>query len=376
MSGERTKNSALTTAQAFHYQVLIGLERCFSLREGQSLWLEKDGDVSLLTPDTSMSAQIEVKNYTAPLTDHHENFWKTLKNWLAPDFDDLKYGALILHTTQAFGAKTRLRKWNAENVEARLKILEDIFGERGSDQINAKSPTEIIKLQTSVLNSDKSLLRNVLGKVVLFTEAEDASTLKDSLFSKLVGIPKSNHECYIESLIGFVYGQANTTSWTVNAKDFFAKCQDLTSLLHRKDFTFPVFSCSEATESQVESYQDRLFVQKIKEIEHFEVISDAVGNWLELQNSLLDQLDGYPLYKDKTIIYQKRLIKAFRREYSSAQLQATDSIKSSKLLYNKTMNEHPLNLDSDTPPIEYKNGLIHDAMDNEDFCLKWRVDLE
>ena len=103
MSGGQTKNAALTTALAFHYQLLIGLDKCFSLEEGQSVWFEKDGDVSLISPDTLASTQTEVKDYAAPLTDHHENLWKTLKNWMDPEFDHTKYGVLILHTTQAFG---------------------------------------------------------------------------------------------------------------------------------------------------------------------------------------------------------------------------------------------------------------------------------
>lgn len=48
MSSGQTKNSALTTALAFCYQVLIRLEKCFYLQEGQSVWFEKDGNVSLV----------------------------------------------------------------------------------------------------------------------------------------------------------------------------------------------------------------------------------------------------------------------------------------------------------------------------------------
>jgi hypothetical protein len=75
MSGGQTKNAALTTALAFHYQVLIGLEKCFELEEGQSIWFEKDGDVSLISPNALTSSQKEVKDYSAALTDHHENLW-------------------------------------------------------------------------------------------------------------------------------------------------------------------------------------------------------------------------------------------------------------------------------------------------------------
>ncbi len=51
-----------------------------------------------------------------------------------------------------------------------------------------------------------------------------------------------------------------------------------------------------------------------------------------------------------------------------------DSLRSSKLLYNNTIREVPLNIDNNIPPIEYKNGLIHEAMDDEDRDLKWKVD--
>lgn len=76
MSGGQTKNAALRTTLAFHYQVLIDLKKCFALEEGQSVWFEKDGDVSLISPDALTSSQTKVKYYSAALTDHHENLWQ------------------------------------------------------------------------------------------------------------------------------------------------------------------------------------------------------------------------------------------------------------------------------------------------------------
>ncbi len=373
MSSDQTKNAALTTASAFHYQVLIGLDKCFSLEEGESIWFEKDGDVSLNSPDTSASTQTEVKNYAAPLTDHHENLWKTLKNWLAPEFDHKQYGVLVLHTTQEFGATTRLKDWNTQSAGQRLKILKDIFSERTEGQLNADKPSEIIKLQKAVIASDELLLESVLSKVTLFTQADNPQDLKKQIFSKLPGIPQNNRNSYLDGLIGFVYAQATQQSWRIKYQKFSAKCEELTALLCKKEFTFPVFSGNEASEQEVGEHQNRPFVQKIAEIEYHEMIPDAVGNWLELQNSFLEQSDENPLYKDKTLSYQNQLVKKFKLAHSSAQLEATDPIKSSKLLYNKTMGEQPLNMGNNFPPIEYKNGLIHDAMDNEAHNLKWRV---
>lgn len=374
MSQSQTKNAALTTALAFHYQVLIGLDKCFSLEKGQSIWFEKDGDVSLNSPVALESTQTEVKDYSAALTDHHENLWKTLKNWLAPEFDHSQYGALILHTTQAFGVTTRLKDWSSQNAGQRLQVLRDIFAERTNVELNAEKLSGVVKLQKIVMSSDELLLKDVLGKVTLFMETDNAQELTKNILSRPVGIPKSNLNSYLHGLIGYVYAQATQQSWSIKDQEFTAKCEELTSLFCRKEFTFPLFSSYEASELEVELHHDRPFVQKITDIEHHEMISDAVGNWIELQNSLLEQLDEYPLYKEKTNTYQNQLVKKYKLAYSSAQLEVTDSIKSSKLLYNKTIGELPLNMGNDTPPIEYKNGLLHDAMDDEERDLKWMVE--
>lgn len=374
MNGSQPKNAALTTALAFHFQAMIGLEKCFSLEDGQSVWFEKDGDVSLISQDVLASTQTEVKDYAAPLTDHHENLWKTLKNWLAPEFDCSLYSILVLHTTQAFGATTRLKEWNTQSAEQRLQILKDIFSERSEAQLNAKKQSDVIKLQKAVMATDEVLLKNLLSKVTLFTLADNALELEMQILSRPVGIPKNNLKSYLHGLIGFVYAQATQQSWSIKYPDFSAKCEELTALLCKKEFTFPVFSGYEASELEVELNQDRPFVHKITEIEHHEMIPDAVGNWLELQNSLIEQLDEYPLYKDKTITYQNQLVKKYKLAYSSAQLESTNAIKSSKLLYNKTIGEQPLNMGNDIPPFEYKNGLIHDAMDDEERDLKWEVE--
>jgi hypothetical protein len=83
------------------------------------------------------------------------------------------------------------------------------------------------------------------------------------------------------------------------------------------------------------------------------MLPEAVSNWIELQNSLLEQLDEYPLYKESTITYQNQLVRKYKLAYSTAQLEATDAIKSSKILYNKTIGEQPLNMGNDIPPIKY-----------------------
>ena len=95
----KLSNDATRLLEAISYQLIVTLEYCHDLVEGQTLWLEVFGDVTV-----SGSVQVEVKNFVDDLTDGHNNFWNTLKNWLSPKFKQEKYSELILLTTQAYGA--------------------------------------------------------------------------------------------------------------------------------------------------------------------------------------------------------------------------------------------------------------------------------
>ncbi|WP_440095165.1 adenylate cyclase [Acinetobacter baumannii] len=222
MSEGQTKNAAIKTVLAFHYQVLIGLDKCFSLEDGQTVWFEKDGDVSLISSDITKSSQTEVKDYAAPLTDHHENLWKTLKNWLAPEFNHTQYGVLVLHTTQPFGLTTRLKDWNSQNAEQRLEVLKSIFADRTQDQLDAEKPSEIIRIQKEVmLNSSESGLKSILGKIILHMEADNLDVLRQSFCTKLDGfIPLANRQAFTEGLIGFLYEQASNNQWIIEKNLF------------------------------------------------------------------------------------------------------------------------------------------------------------
>ena len=168
MSKGLTKNAALTTALAFHYQFLTGINKCFSLESDQSIFFERDGDVSVSGENPENSVQIEVKNYADTLGDHHENFWKTLKNWLDPKFEHEKYGALVLHTTQPFGVTTRFKDWNTLDAQQRFNVLQEIYSERTKDELEAEKPKAVVTFQKEVMETDSNKLIQVIAKVNLY----------------------------------------------------------------------------------------------------------------------------------------------------------------------------------------------------------------
>ncbi|MCC5450702.1 hypothetical protein LMJ53_02995 [Rheinheimera sp. UJ51] len=378
MSGGHTKNAALTTALAFHYQVLIGLDKCFALEEGQSVWFEKDGDVSLISPDAIASTQTEVKDYSATLTDHHENLWKTLKNWLASEFDHGQYGVLVLHTTQAFGTTTRLKDWNTQTAEQRLQVLKDIFAERTNEQLHAEKPSGIIKLQKAVmLDSTQETLKTVLAKVVLHVESADLDTLKTNYFNKLSGyIPLSNRQAFAEALIGFVYEQANSSEWVIDKLAFDQKRETLTAKWGPTLFTIPDFAGSVATDEDVDLYLTELFAQKILEIEYEEILPEAIGNWLELRNSLIEELNGFPQFRETVRKYRDQLLRNFSAKYRKACRKQGCALALSKDLYDEVTSDTPFGIDGyPNPDFVFRNGLLHDVMDDDEQNLKWKVEL-
>ena len=377
MVNTKTQNAALTTALAFHYQMLIGLEKCFSLDKDQSVWFEKDGDVSLLAPDAIASTQTEVKDYAAPLTNHHENLWKTLKNWLATEFDHSQYGSLILHTTQAFGATTQLKDWNTQSAEQKLQILKAIFEERTEEQLNAENPSEIIKLQKKVmLNTSTDELMAVLEKVVLHTDADNLDTLKQKFYSQLDGyIPKANQQIYAEGLIGFIYEQANNSEWVIEEATFNARKESLTARWGPTLFTIPDFSQKRASAEEVKTHITELFAQKITEIEYERILPEAIGNWLELRNSLFEELNGYPQFRETVNSYREQWVSKFSAKYRTACRKEGNSTSISQDLYDEVTSESPFGIAGyPNPDLAFRNGLIHDAMDDEERDLKWRVE--
>ena len=381
MSNE-PKNTAMPTILAFHYQILLALQKCFAISSSQAVWIEKDGDISIISENKEDSEQIEVKDYENPLTDNHENFWKTLKNWLAPEFDHKQYAHLILHTTQIFGKNTKFSSWNNQDAETKLEILKSIYNKNiekdNERKENELSETDIYQIQREIFeNNEENTIKEVIEKIIINDESDDLDSLRKKFSECLKGsIPKYNQRFYIEALIGFIYSLATKEKWCIHENEFIAERERLTTYYCGKTIAIPQFQGKKASEEDIKNYEDKLFVRKIKDIKYETVLPEAIGNWIELRNTLNEELDENPLYKNETIKYQNQLITKYNYSYSNAQLDSGDNITRSKRLYNNVIGETPLPIDNITPPLAYKNGLIQDAMDNENINIKWKVEDE
>ena len=73
-----------STTKGMIFQFLVALERCFEMQEGQFVYIERFGDVSVIGDEGAI--QIESKYYKRDLTDLDENIWNSISNWMDSSF--------------------------------------------------------------------------------------------------------------------------------------------------------------------------------------------------------------------------------------------------------------------------------------------------
>lgn len=374
-----TKSSVLPTLRGFHYQVLLGIEKCFELNEGQSIWFESDGDISIRGNELENNEQIESKHYDQMdvLTDGHANFWNTLNNWLKDDFNHTQYAFLILHTTQPTSKISQLYGWNSKTPDEKLGIISSIYDKRTDAEKTNKDAKGVLKFQQAIFDSNNKIIKDILGKMLINDSADNIDNLKLKLINKPLGIPDDNINQYFEGIVGWVYEKMGEDSWFINQHDFKDKLEELTSKYSRGKFSFPPFTGELATDIDLLKHNEYLFVQKIKDIEHYDEIPEAVGNYAEFTNILLEESVRSPKYREITKTYKSNLIRRFKRKHQNYSLLYPNHsrIDCAKILYNEFIDEPAEQVqECEMTPKPYKNGLIHNSMDDENDGLKWEID--
>ena len=219
---ENLINDSTKTFKPIIYQFLIALEKCFQMQYGESIWIEKYGDVT-----SSSGVQIEVKDHQKNLTDLDHNVWKTLKNWLDDNFDATKYKNLILLTTQTISKSSKFIDWNTKNKDEKYQIL-NLIAKEFNKQKEKSDLTQ--KLLNDVLNSNKSnKLLEILDKFTIQSKADNDEILyKKIKETRTDGILEEKKDEYLDSLIGYIINPAMTSSgWEIKNKEFRQKTKSL-----------------------------------------------------------------------------------------------------------------------------------------------------
>lgn len=377
---------------AIFSQFYVALQKCFAMKTGESIFIEIDGDVSIIDENGENNIQIEVKEYFEPLTDSHKNFWNTLNNWITPSFNHVNYKELVIISTQNIGVNSKFLKWNDSSLSERQSILNDILTSAENRFQNKKpkkgksknaNPPESLGLMRKVFStSNNNDLMQVISKINIICEHPKREDITNEIIEReLKGIPVENKTKVLNSLLGFVINKEDyNKGWKISCENFQKEFQDLTSQYVTGTLLFPINeeykNLSDADKEKVNKYP---FVKKIEDITYHEVITESVTAYWFTFKTISSEFSQRRSKKDSLIKFQENLKDIHKPAYRIASRNCNSStvINKSKDFFDEIMKVDSPNFDIfNNTPIIFKNGLYHILANEEEHEIFWKLNPE
>lgn len=370
---DKITNNASESTKAIVHQFYVALEKCFELEEGESVYIEYYGDVSI-----DGKSQIEVKKFQRTLTNLDHNFWNTLKNWMEDKFPHERFKTLILCTTQEISSQSVFRSWNENSFDIRLKNLTDVC----SKYFNQKKRDEsTVKLLNYIFDkSRKEKFADILPKIVIQSSQRYYQSFHNSIknrFSK--GIPRSSKDQFIRGLLGFIISPeiAENNKWEITNENFSKEVEELTSVLTENSILFP--KKIDLKDIDNSKYLDSTFVKKIEDIEYNEVIPTAISDYVHTNTLVLKDMRSSIRYQELKR-YQDEINEDHENKFRHRKRNAPKDnvINASKDFYDDFTGKDPDTFYLyNTVPSYFRRGLIQNmANDIENFKIEWKISNE
>jgi hypothetical protein len=401
---KKLKVDATKLFESMAYQIHVAIEHCHALEDGDELWIEVLGDVSI--PGKS---QTEVKNYSDELTDSHENFWNTLNNWLDPDFDHTQFVDLILLTTQPYSERTAFDGWNEMTINDRLKVLTDIHkssevrfteaqrrkeekkDERmpGEKEVSRPAePSRTVRLQRIIMDDMKrDLLLELLPKIRIWTEQPGLND-RIAKYKKryLKGILPSKHNDFLNDMFGFMTDAIKITEgWKFEVGEFDKKFADLTRRYMHGTVVFPIIDSNAIKDkaAKMDVSNDR-YAQKLTEIGATKRdIILAAGDMLHAEKYLYELTKHFDTSQQEVDEYWDGELSRHLSKRKSAMIKfkksSMEELKDESLAFYHERQGEAVTVFSryNSTPATFRNGIYHLLADEEpedtDDEFHWRL---
>lgn len=363
-----------STVKGFLFQFLVALEKCFEMQEGQSVYIERFGDVSLV--GKAGSEQIESKYYEKDLTDLDKNVWNTLANWMDDSFELDKFSALVLLTTQKAGARSKWRDWNDKSFSDRKNILNEIHN---SFEKKRDKSEELQRIMDKVFDAEKTSRLDEIAKKLTIDHLSMDGMSYYNMLRDVYGrhIPKIQRARYINALYGYIINpHAVENNWQITYDDFGREEEELSKRLQNSTAIFPAKkNLGDINQSE---YLSNPFVSKIQDIEHSDdVISEAVSDYVHTGQIIMEDIGTSPTIKASYDVYEEELEKIYKSQYRIAcrNCKPGEIINKSQDLYDSITGTNTgifpgyINV-----PLYFHNGVMH-ILTNEKRDLVWRLKL-
>ena len=378
---KKLSNDATSSISGTIYQICVALERAFMLEEGQKLWIEKFGDVTV-----SGHEQVETKQYSDSLTDSHPNFWNTLKNWLLPSFNPAGYIHLTLLTTQSIGIDSKLIEWNDAVPSRRLEILQEILKEsearyKKSQESKAEKkgtgPSQSLIDQRFVLDlKQKQKLAEVIPKISIASASPRLQELRKKIIDRHgKTILQAKQDAFLDDLMGYLLSPCTVQNgWEISFSEFSAKLTMVSKHYSRGTVVFPAKQITPTTED-LELQKEKRFVRKIHEIQYQDVISDAIRHYILASITVIEEFKNYEVDPKSYQTYQSNLKQSQQTRHRSAKRRLSgDPVAASQNFYDELTGETPQPFPSfEQTPMEFRNGVLHMLADDGADDFQWRL---
>lgn len=371
-------NDATLNKAGDMYQYLIALKDCFKLIDGDTLQIETNGDVSIIS-DIGGRFQREVKHHfgNKSISDRDIDFWKTLANWYT-DYERVKnFSNYILSTTAKIQRNSPFFGWNKIKKEEKLNHLKGIGAK-------TKEKEESFRNQYNRIFADSYDEYRILEILDKFT-IDDAKTSIDGIsseFSKYVGhIPSENRDGYIGALLGEILIKVKDPphKWEVT-KSVFDEILQVQSSAYGTKGTAPLpneYAKVDVPKVKILALEQKKFVASIREIQYDKMIPSAMSDYWKTNLTIAKYFKDNLMYLESLELYVEDLSAKMQYSKANSDLNAEgateeEQIRISKQLYNGVMSWDANDFGSIIRNQGFfQRGVIHNIVDETDF--KWKV---
>lgn len=396
------RSDASKQIAGFMYQFVVALDYCFKLSSGQSLYIEKYGDIALKEDGSfdndCQDISVEVKFYSKEMDVCHHNLLNTLYNWLDDDFNFEGYQTLVIYTTQPFSKGSPLEGWNEKSTEDKIDIVtsayinylktkkDKIEDEEASKYGTIKSnASKMMRVLYSIRGEDGKInelasrkrLESLLKRVIIIDSCKNLSQSYNDLFKYAKMVNESLQETFINSLLGFIISPPNMLNgWKIDYDSFTEEVQRLARVMSPQVISFP-----EAPDVDIKQgdYDDALFVLKLKEID-YNRITEAVIDFAKT-TGLLTKEFSRTLAEKNLSEYQEEILQMYRLKYDNAvdELDNVDDLtdeaikKASRIFLRQMLQDarQPLFQPFGRTKPYFSNGMCHFMANDNEQGVKW-----
>lgn len=363
---DQLRNNASSSTQGIVFQFLVALEYCFKMKKGDTIYIERFGDITSVGKGNP-SFQIEVKKRKDTITNYSECVWNTLYNWMQPNFDIIKYQYLLLVTTQPISSSTVWYKWSNIGLDDRLKLLKQLFPKNKRTRLSDKLNEKIDFIHSKL--TDELTIQLVKKIEIIFIEPSLDDWMARN-YSYLNFVPEIQQSNLVYELYGFItLGSQKSDGWEISCEDFAQEKQVIAESLMEKTRIFPSIEKSVIDESE---FEDKLFVKKILEIEYNEVVSQAIQDYVD-SLSYIAELGRTPHKLAEIKKYAQEIKRNHDAMYRKAKRNCSeDVIKSSQDFYDdyEISSIQPFSNYNNTPR-EFRGGITHSLADENK--ISWHL---